>query len=233
MIDMSKIALASINSFAYIEGKADSSVQPSEDLLITLTYGQLRELITQAVQEATKPILQELQDLRARQDALELRISCREVQQQDAQPEIEAVKAITTKVAELEALQTLFHGPAPAQEDRPGLAVAFARRREALDGLPARVFALEEDLATLEKRIRPPRERPPAPGSKTEARIAKIEEILKERGPTTFKGIERILDISPREMLRITKRLDLRRYEISRRPGDARQKLIKLRAQIR
>jgi uncharacterized coiled-coil protein SlyX len=75
----------------------------------------------------------------------------------------------------------------------------------------------------------------PAPprGEKTLARIAKIDEILKARGPTTLKELERILKISPKEMNRLLTRLDKRRYEIHSRPGDEREKVIKLKAQIR
>ncbi len=70
------------------------------------------------------------------------------------------------------------------------------------------------------------------PGNKTTARIAHIKTILKDRGATTFKELCRILDISAREMSRIVKRLDMRFYEITRRPGDARQKVLRLRSQI-
>lgn len=71
------------------------------------------------------------------------------------------------------------------------------------------------------------------PGDKTTARIEQIKSILKSRGATSFGELERILKISPREMLRITKKLDLRYFEITRRPGDARQKVLRLRARIR
>lgn len=71
------------------------------------------------------------------------------------------------------------------------------------------------------------------PGEKTTARIEQIKSILKSRGATSFGELERILKISPREMLRLTKRMDLRYFEITRRPGDSRQKVLRLRAQIR
>jgi len=75
----------------------------------------------------------------------------------------------------------------------------------------------------------------PAPpkGAKTLARLAKIDEILKTRGPTTLKELKRILKISPKDMNRLLTRLDKRRYEIHSRPGDEREKVIKLKAQIR
>jgi DNA-binding transcriptional regulator YiaG len=45
---------SSINAF---------SVEPSEDTLITLTYGQLRDLITQAVEKAVQPLQDRLESL--------------------------------------------------------------------------------------------------------------------------------------------------------------------------
>jgi hypothetical protein len=61
---MSEIALAKINSFASEAMQADF-VPPSEESVFVLTSGQLQEII----QLATAPILQELQALRASQEA--------------------------------------------------------------------------------------------------------------------------------------------------------------------
>ena len=60
---MSEIALAKINSFASQAMQADF-VQPTEESVFVLTSSQLQEIIRQA----TAPILQELQALRARQE---------------------------------------------------------------------------------------------------------------------------------------------------------------------
>ena len=74
---------------------------------------------------------------------------------------------------------------------------------------------------------------PTAPrGKKTLARINKIDEILKARGSTTLKELERILKIRPQEMSRIVARLDKRHYEIFLRDGNEREKVLKLKAQI-
>ena len=70
-------------------------------------------------------------------------------------------------------------------------------------------------------------------GSKTVARITKMDEVLKARGSTTLKEMERILKIRPQEMSRILRRLDKRRYEIFIRNGDEREKVIKLKVQIK
>jgi hypothetical protein len=61
---MSEIALAKINSFAPIAAQTDF-VPPSEEAVFIFTSGQLQEIIRQA----TAPILQELQALRASQEA--------------------------------------------------------------------------------------------------------------------------------------------------------------------
>jgi len=63
---MSEIALASINSFA--PSVAQRPVSPSEEQIFVLTTGQLASIVSAAIQEATEPILQEIQDLRARQE---------------------------------------------------------------------------------------------------------------------------------------------------------------------
>jgi hypothetical protein len=58
---MSEIASASINTFG-TSPKADF-VSPSEQL-ITLTYGQLSELITRAVEKAIQPLQDEIESLK-------------------------------------------------------------------------------------------------------------------------------------------------------------------------
>ena len=70
-------------------------------------------------------------------------------------------------------------------------------------------------------------------GTKTIARIAKIDEILKSRGPTTLKELERTLGIDRATMTRLLGKLDMRRYDLHSRPGDEREKVLRLKAQIR
>jgi hypothetical protein len=62
---MSEIATAKINSFAPIAAQTDFPVSPSEESVFVLTSSQLQEIIRQA----TAPIRQELQVLRASQEA--------------------------------------------------------------------------------------------------------------------------------------------------------------------
>lgn len=70
-------------------------------------------------------------------------------------------------------------------------------------------------------------------GAKTLARIAKIDEILKARGATTLKELERVLAIDRATMTRLLGKLDKRRYELHSRPGDDREKVLRLKVQIR
>jgi hypothetical protein len=48
-----------------------------------------------------------------------------------------------------------------------------------------------------------------------------------------LKQLERILQICPKEMNRLLAKLDMRRYELHSRPGDAREKVLRLKVQIR
>ena len=73
----------------------------------------------------------------------------------------------------------------------------------------------------------------PLKGEKSLARIAKIDEILKVKGSTTLKELERVLKIRPQEMSRLVARLDMRRYDIFLRDGDEREKVLRLKVQIR
>ena len=172
---MSEIALAKINSFAPVAQQAE--VSPEEPIFV-LTGSQLQDLISRAVQEATEPISQDLQDIRQEIQCLK-----------DAKPGLTSLRV----------------------DD------AFEAIRD-----------IDEHLARIDqtRTTAPPR------GEKTLARIAKIDEILKARGSTTLKELERILKIRPQEMSRIVERLDKRRYEIFLRAGDEREKVLQLRAQI-
>ena len=165
-----------------LAGSISAFPVPPKDQLITITFGQLQFIISAAVAEATKPLLERLSTIESNQTTLQ-----REILDLRASSEAEITRVC---------------------ED-----IAFDRRR----------------LCQLEQQSRIP---PTTPGEKTAARITHIKTILKDRGATTFKELCRILDISAREMSRITKRLDMRFYEITRRPGDARQKVLRLRSQI-
>jgi hypothetical protein len=153
---------------------------------------------------------------------------------QAIQPMKDEITALRQKVARLEEMEEIYHGPGPQAEDIPLLRECWIKRREIMNDLPSRVWGLEEDLATLEQRPSTPAPIASAPkGEKTIARIAKIEEVLKSRGPSTLKELERILGIDKATMTRLLARLDMRRYELHSRPGDDREKVLRLKVQIR
>jgi chromosome segregation ATPase len=88
---------------------------------------------------------------------------------------------------------------------------------------------IDQHAEAINKVWKATKKAPVPTGKKTLARIEKLKEILR-RGPKTYKELERLLDISPKEMNRLVSRLDSRSYEIFYRAGDDRQKVLRLRA---
>jgi DNA repair exonuclease SbcCD ATPase subunit len=88
---------------------------------------------------------------------------------------------------------------------------------------------IDQHAEAINKVWKATRKAPSPTGKKTLARIEKLKEILR-RGPKTYKELERLLGISPKEMNRLVSRLDSRSYEIFYRAGDDRQKVLRLRA---
>jgi DNA repair exonuclease SbcCD ATPase subunit len=88
---------------------------------------------------------------------------------------------------------------------------------------------IDQHAEAINKVWKATKKAPVPTGKKTLARIEKLKEILR-RGPKTYKELERLLGISPKEMNRLVSRLDSRSYEIFYRAGDDRQKVLRLRA---
>jgi hypothetical protein len=143
------------------------------------------------------------------------------------------VKDLKGQVKSLEALEEIYHGPAPQPEEVPLLRECWTKRREVLDDLPSRVWGIEEDLSTLEKAFH--KNEPKAPGKKTAARIEKLKEILKQNGGSqAFTQLQDDLDLNPSQFSQLVNKLDKRVFEISRRPGAKRgEKILKLKVRIR
>ena len=163
--------------------KADF-VSPSEQL-ITLTIGQLQDIITQAVEKAIQP----LQD---RIESLEKIVAAQDV-----------------KIVALTSTQE-------QDVNRICLDVAYDRQR----------------LAKLEQRPASGVTAPTTPpqGEKTISRIAKVKDFLKTRGGgATFQECERLLSILPNQMTRLVSMMDKRSFEIFSRPGDGRQRILRLK----
>jgi hypothetical protein len=126
--------------------------------------------------------------------------------------------------------------------------------QDRIESLEARIIAQDEKIASLEstqeqdtnricvdiaydrQRLVKLEQRPPTitmpRGEKTIARVAKIDEVLKARGPTTLKELRRIVGVDRATMTRLLSALDMRRYEIHTRPGDDREKVLRLKVQI-
>jgi DNA-binding MarR family transcriptional regulator len=123
----------------------------------------------------------------------------------------------------------------PLQDHISSLETIIALQGERIAALEATASHHEENLLIQLQLIKQLREsgRKPSNGTKTIARIAKIDEILKSRGPTTLKELERTLGIDRATMTRLLGKLDMRRYDLHSRPGDEREKVLRLKAQIR
>ena len=206
------LARGSLNSFS---GLPAGQAQPSEEEVYIFSASQLEDLIGQAVARAQAPLLQELHALQERIESLEEEVECGKEGEPAREPEAHGEQISLPQV-----VQDLQEGNLALKQELDVFQdfVALERMKD------------RQRIAKLEQADKISRN--PAPGTKSEARIKALREILKQRGSTTFKEIERILKISPREMLRLTGHLDMRQYEIFRRQGDGRQKVIRLRAQI-
>ena len=128
-----------------------------------------------------------------------------------------------------------FFSLQPLQDRISSLESIIALQGERIAALEATASHHEENLLIQLQLIKQLREsgRKPSVGTKTIARIAKIDEILKSRGPTTLKELERTLGIDRATMTRLLGKLDMRRYDLHSRPGDEREKVLRLKAQIR
>jgi anion-transporting ArsA/GET3 family ATPase len=91
------------------------------------------------------------------------------------------------------------------------------------------VDKLDEHAEALNKVWKGMRRNQTPKGSKTPERISRMKEIL-SNGARTFKEMEKLLGVSPKEMNRLVSKVDQRSFEVFTRPGDERQKVIKLRS---
>ena len=225
-----------INSFLPGAQGAYSHVSPSEDPVFILSSGQLQGVISQAIGQALEEREEALSEVLNGQEKL--------LQVIEAQAlEIQALKSIleaqSKRLENLESLQEVYHGEAPAPEDRPILREVWGRRRAAQESLPSRVFGLEEDLQSLEEEVRSEKAlgqpQVPGGGKKTLARIEKARQILKASGGSrTFQELEKSLGLSPSQFTYLVSHMDKRSFEVSRRPGGKRgEKILGLRERIR
>ena len=210
-------------------------VSPLDQL--TLSYGQLQELISQTVAQALEERQEALPEVQIGQEKF---LKVIEAQALEIQALNRKLEAQSERLETLEKLEELYHGKPPALEERPILREVYQRREEVQASLPSRVWSMEEDLQSLEQEVQSLRgregEKPQAQGGrKTEARIKEVKTILKASGGSrTFQELERSLGLSSQQFTYLVSHLDKRTFEISRRPGTKRgEKILSLRVRIR
>jgi len=155
---------------------------------------------------------------------------------EDAPFALPTTKALRDEIAQLKAKVTDLESKDSASDlwTAKLLARTADAEEEAKDNFRILSHELKDhsdSIDEIDARIVQIIQKPKAPpqGSKTIARIAKIDEILKARGATTLKELERILKIRPQEMSRLLRRLDQRRYEVFLRNENKQEKVIRLR----
>jgi hypothetical protein len=110
MID---VASARINTFGITSPKA-AFVSPSEEAVFILASSQLQDIIARAIQEATAPILKELQDLKAAAACQEEKIAALEcAEEQDISRVALDIAYDRQRLTKLEKTE-----PQPLQRDR-------------------------------------------------------------------------------------------------------------------
>lgn len=222
----------SINSFGVLSPKAN--VPPSEEAVFILSSSQLQGIISQAIAQALEKRKEALPEALNGQEKL---LQVIEAQAQEIKALRSLLEGLGERIENLESLQEVYHGEAPAPEDRPILREVWGRRRAAQESLPSRVFGLEEDLQSLEEEVRSQKGKEGEPrggGRKTEARIKELKKILKAHGGSrTFQELEKSLGLSSSQFSKLVNHLDKRVFEITRRPGGKRgEKILGLRVRI-
>jgi type II secretory pathway component PulM len=211
-----------ISSFGLV-----GQVSPS-DQLITLTFGQLEALISEAVARAQDPLLErletteaQLQAVQARLAALEEGVRCREGEEPWPQPQAvqeHAHKESTRNQPGAQGSPLLQSRIVFLEGENRGLKEALSN----LEELRPWIEALSKKLARLEA---------PTPSRKTEARAEKIAKYLKERPDhrAAYETLRGHLGIDKRRLLEAIKLLmatDPGRYGIACLLGDKRGRTL-------
>ena len=117
---MIKVAKA-INSFLPVEQQADTVPHSKEEPVFTLTYGQLQELITQAIGKAIQPLQDRISSLEDRIECLEKEnaalgiklVSLENTEEQDVTRICLDIAQDRQRISKLERVE-----PQPMQKDR-------------------------------------------------------------------------------------------------------------------
>jgi hypothetical protein len=105
-------------------------------------------------------------------------------------------QCLQDRIASLERLERLYHGPAPEPEDIPPLQEAYKRQREAQASLPGQVFELQQDLRAMEMAVH---NRPAVRGEKTRKRLQKLDGLLlASPEPMSYSDVGKRLELGSR-----------------------------------
>jgi hypothetical protein len=124
---------------------------------------------------------------------------------------IEQIEQLNREIGVLILGQAALKSALEHAEERLSLDIAHDRQR---------IAKLERDshkIPMLQK------------GEKTEKRLKRIKEILAEQQSCSYRELEHLLSITPKERNRLISQLDNRVYEVFTRNGDKRQKVLRLK----
>jgi hypothetical protein len=200
---MIKVATA-LNSFA---SEPEAAAQPSEEIFV-LTASHLQGIITQAIEQAAAPILQEMQDLKRRMASLDERGAGSGVGKRKPQNEREGVDKLSQVVQTIQVENAALKCELEAFQEITARERAYDRQR----------------LAKLENTKRAPR-------NKELSRAEKIAKYMKDRPDhkatfETLKGHLGVDNVRLNEALRVLMTLHPGRYGKARLPGDKRKRVL-------
>jgi hypothetical protein len=193
-----------LNSFA---SEPEATAQPSEEIFV-LSASQLQDLITEAIERAAAPILQEVQDLKRRIACLVERGAGAGVGERIPQNERNGLDKLPRVVQDLRAEN-----------------MALKCELEAFLEITARERAYDRQrLARLEN----PKT---APGNMELSRAEKIGKYMKDRPDhkatfETLKGHLGVDNVRLNEALKVLMTLYPGKYGIARLPGDKRKRAL-------
>jgi hypothetical protein len=232
-----------INSFAKVRSDRNQSDRhqsdltgsnqagsPAEDIVFVLTSAQLQSIVTRAIQDVTGTVMDITGTFTDVTETV-LNVTVTIQSERDKDLIAEAIQPLQDRISSLE--ERLVSLEEENTSMRLKMASLETTEEQDISRLACDIAYDRQRISKLESKPTGPAPTAPPQGEKTLARIAKIDEVLKARGATTLKQLEHILGIDRATMTRLLGKLDMRRYDLHARPGDAREKVLRLRAQIR
>jgi DNA repair exonuclease SbcCD ATPase subunit len=188
------------------EAKQSGAMKPQERQALNILLSDIREENKKLIERAEKQA-KEIEDLQNVNDQLNEKITSVKGLAKDRIGELLAV------IVDIQSVQNV---------DRKYVNNLVEELGEIQDVIAQHAEAINK-IHQATRKIHAPN------GKKSKARVDQLKEILKG-GSKTYKDLERLLKISPKEMNRLVSMLDTRSYEIFFRSGDNRQKVLRLRS---